>query len=373
MATNPMQRKSRISFLLGMLVMLVIAALVIAFLYMQIQNKDKELAQYKQTARTVYVLNQDVTSGQVLTPSLFMAKSIVSSAVPADAVTDLMDLENAKIMDTNGNSINAPSAGKNYYYYRFAGQDKDFIIYKGDNEQVTSLSAGDRVYYYEGENNTGKKEVEIAQVDAVVAKIGLKANSIMTKAMLVPSEEITTRDLRKTEYNVLALPVDLAPQEYIDVRLVLPNGQNYIVVSKKQVSIPMVNGIYLPDTIQMNLTEEEILIMSCAIVESYQIQGAKLEAVRYVEAGLQEAATMTYYPTNEVQREIQNNPNVTLKAIQGIIKNREAIRNDINSAVNSYKSDDPSEDIKKGVEEGITSTQESRQKYLQGLTATTTN
>ena len=306
MATNPMQRKARISFLLGMLVMLIIAAIIVALLFMQIQNKDKELEQYKETARIVYVLNQDVMSGQVLTPSLFSAKSIVSSAIPTDAITDLMDLENAKIMDKNGNSINAPSGGKNYYYYRFAGKDKDFIIYKGDNEIATSLSAGDKVYYYSGDNNTGKTDVEIAQVDAIVAKIGLKANSIITKAMLVPSEEVTTKDLRKMEYNIISLPVDLGPEEYVDIRLVLPNGQNYIVLSKKQVGIPTVNGAYLPDTIQMNLTEEEILVMSCAIVENYEIQGAKLEAVRYIEAGLQEAATMTYYPTPEVQKAIQN-------------------------------------------------------------------
>ena len=42
MATNPMQRKSRISFLLGMLLMLIIAALVIAFLYMKIRSQQED-------------------------------------------------------------------------------------------------------------------------------------------------------------------------------------------------------------------------------------------------------------------------------------------------------------------------------------------
>ena len=38
MATNPMQRKARNSFLLGMLVMLLISGIVIALLLMQLMN-----------------------------------------------------------------------------------------------------------------------------------------------------------------------------------------------------------------------------------------------------------------------------------------------------------------------------------------------
>ena len=39
MATNPMQRKARNSFLLGMLVMVLISGVVIAFLFIQLMNK----------------------------------------------------------------------------------------------------------------------------------------------------------------------------------------------------------------------------------------------------------------------------------------------------------------------------------------------
>ena len=41
MATNPMQRKARNSFLLGMFVMLIITGLVIAFLVLQLTNMKK--------------------------------------------------------------------------------------------------------------------------------------------------------------------------------------------------------------------------------------------------------------------------------------------------------------------------------------------
>ncbi len=42
MATNPMQRKARNSFLLGMLVTLVITGAIIALLFMQLMNKTKK-------------------------------------------------------------------------------------------------------------------------------------------------------------------------------------------------------------------------------------------------------------------------------------------------------------------------------------------
>ena len=41
MATNPMQRKARNSFLLGMLVMVLISGVVIAFLFIQLMTKNK--------------------------------------------------------------------------------------------------------------------------------------------------------------------------------------------------------------------------------------------------------------------------------------------------------------------------------------------
>ena len=70
MATNPMQRKARNSFLLGMLLMLVISGLIIAFLILQLMNKIKEENETKAASVNAYVLNQDVSSGQVITTDM---------------------------------------------------------------------------------------------------------------------------------------------------------------------------------------------------------------------------------------------------------------------------------------------------------------
>ena len=50
MATNPMQRKARNSFLLGMLITLVIAGAIIALLFIQLKNY-KEIKDYKDKNR----------------------------------------------------------------------------------------------------------------------------------------------------------------------------------------------------------------------------------------------------------------------------------------------------------------------------------
>ena len=65
MATNPMQRKARNSFLLGMLVTLIIATGVIALLFMQLKKVKEEQQKEIQERVSIYVLNADVKSGEI--------------------------------------------------------------------------------------------------------------------------------------------------------------------------------------------------------------------------------------------------------------------------------------------------------------------
>ena len=70
MAINPMQRKARNSFLLGMLLMLVIAGAIVALLILQLKNyRDKELEEQRASVN-IAILNQDVKSGQIITADI---------------------------------------------------------------------------------------------------------------------------------------------------------------------------------------------------------------------------------------------------------------------------------------------------------------
>ena len=155
----------------------------------------------------------------------------------------------------------------------------------------------------------------------------------------------------------------------------LPNGQDFIVVSKKEVEIPVVGDTDSLDTIWVNLSEDEILHMSSAIVDAAKINGAKLYATKYTEPGMQNAATPTYVVSAEASALLQSDPNVLESAMESI-RNRYnvALRNDYINNVISSQGDQANSNLETNMEESITKSLEARQDYLDSLAmpATTT-
>ena len=99
MATNPMQRKARNSFLLGMFITLLITGAIIALLIMQLMNKIKKEKEELSLMTNAYVLKQDVSSGQVITSDMFEKKSVNKDLVPSNATSDLSIIENYSLQD----------------------------------------------------------------------------------------------------------------------------------------------------------------------------------------------------------------------------------------------------------------------------------
>ena len=177
MATNPMQKKSRISFLLGMLVMLIIAALVVAMLYMKIKSQEQEIQKNKLSSSSVYVLKQDVKSGQVLTAGMFELKQVTKTAIPANATSNVTATLNSYSLATkDGRSIyyNPGTTGNTedpaYYYVGTANDKKP--IYKADEQgnetYALTLQANEKAYFYAGQNKSQRTEIEISE-NAVTA------------------------------------------------------------------------------------------------------------------------------------------------------------------------------------------------------------
>ena len=291
MATNPMQRKARNSFLLGFIVAALIIGAIAAFLAYQLITVKKEQAELEKTYKTVYILNKDVESGKNISISDCIQTQITSTAIPKDYVS------------------------------------------------ATDLT------------------------EDTVAKVNLKSGTILCASIVAKSGEETVDSLRLQEYNMIALPTLLEAGDYVDIRLTLPNGQDYIVVSKKKVIDSNA------DTIWLNMAEEEILIMSNAIVESYIMTGSKLYATEYVEAGMQAVATPTYVPSGAVVDLINNNPNIPSIVAARYSENFKARRNqDIQNMLNLY-SDKALENTEKGVQDEVTRLQEAREQYFDELNA----
>ncbi len=318
MAKNPMQRKAQNSFLLGMFITLLITGVIIALLIVQLTKITKEQQEEQAKLKDIYVLNQDVNSGDTITSDKLKIMTVDSTTVPANAISSTAELDQvSNVLDSNGNLI------------------KKFNV---------------------------------------ISKINLKMGTILTSDMISQEGEISA-DLRKVEYNMIVLPSQLQTNKYIDVRLTLPNGKDYLVVSHKKIEIPNAEGIDSINTIWMNLTETEILTLSCAIVESYKMPGSKLYAAEYIEPGLQDAATATYIPDDSTINLISKDPNCVTEAKNELFKRnndaaqKSAVRNPINNSLNE-NAEDAQDNVEENVEEEIQKTQEERQRYLDSLGAT---
>lgn len=283
--------------------MTLVLGIVIAFLVFMMLNLKKENQTLQ--AKTVYVLNKDIQSGGEIKSSDLKSVKVSSTASPANAVSS--------------------------------------SAFQQTNEDGT---VSDKT---------------------IIAKIDLKTGTILTGTMLIEDERQLTDDVRKQEYNVVTLPMDLITGDFVDIRLLLPSGQDFIVVAKKKIEIPVIAGVDSSDTITMELTEDETLSMSNAIVEAFMVEGAKLYAAKYTDAGNQQAATPTYPVNGEVAQLVESDSNIVDRALNALRAryNRTMRESYINSTLNAQE--DAAENEKTKMQESITKSKSSREEYLESL------
>lgn len=137
-------------------------------------------------------------------------------------------------------------------------------------------------------------------------KFDLKQNTALLEPMLY-KEGVTPNDLRRQELKVIMLPIELKKNDFVDVRIVFPDGQDFIVLSKKKVK-NLANGV-----VWYEMDETEILRMSSAIVDAY-INDAQIYALKYVDPYVQEKAIVTYPANQKVLDLIARDPNIVRKA-----------------------------------------------------------
>ena len=197
-----------------------------------------------------------------------------------------------------------------------------------------------------------------------IAKIDLTSGTVLSTSMLTTTDSKLTKDLREQEYSMIVLPTQLAAGDYIDIRLQLPDGGDYIVVSKK--SVQRANAT----TVWLKMNEEETLVMSNAIVEYYIMTGSKLYATKYTDPGVQEAATPTYTPNATVTALISGNENITSQITDGQGRFSERLKSIRNSKIKTQLdkyNDTGLENLETNLQEEIKSLQESRQAYFGAL------
>jgi hypothetical protein len=437
MATlNPLEQKARISFIKGILIAGLIGAIGIGLLVWQLTVRDKKIKDEQgKITSGVLVLAHDVSSGQLLSDEDFTTISALRSTLPTHYFGSTAELDLGKLQDKNGNEIKKVSKvtitngqSKEEFYYPTEEIPEDKIA-GNSNITVTSVEttkddpAGKEIYaiHYKGnvieegkvtdnmlalfpnrriiweklilgqdeygnviyeraiansDGTTSKEKVELDE-NVLVPKIDIKANTVVSASMFTKAEEQVSNDLREQEYNMISLPVNLQDKDTIDIRLRLPNGADYIVLTKKNVSIPKTADGYMTNTVILKCSEAETMTMSAAIVDTYQMldAGAKLYAVKYTDPGLQETATATYLPSGSVMTLISTNPNIVqdakLKIYQYYVAHAEMYRNNASTGIQSglemVERDNRLEGISSGTKTEITTTQDNREEYLESL------
>lgn len=161
--------------------------------------------------------------------------------------------------------------------------------------QTTIFSNLDPSHYFDPSEDLGK-----------VATVPISTGMPVFKDMM--SVELA-EDLHERECSFIWLNTNLQENDFVDVRIMFPNGEDYIVASKKAVHNLRiaVNDVFLW------LTEEETQLLSSAIVDA-NMHNARIYVTKYIKPEVQEASTPTYTPSSEVIRVITQDPNIVEKS-----------------------------------------------------------
>ena len=217
-------------------------------------------------------------------------------------------------------------------------------------------------------NNNNNNSSDTKSEKTIVATIDIPKGTIVTEKMLTNKQEAVTdtnnitSTYRLVEYTMIMLPTELEKGDTIDIRMSYPNGQDFIVASKKVVE--KTDSI----SIWMKLREDEILKMNSAVVESYSAEGAKLYAVNYTQPGIQAPANPNYPVSARVYELLMSDPNIAT-AIQNEYRNKintyTATRGSINEIIKATD-DELKSRISSGVQKEIKERAEKRQAFIEG-------
>lgn len=134
------------------------------------------------------------------------------------------------------------------------------------------------------------------------ALVDIPKDMQITKSVV--TDTVVTNDLRETCYSVITNSSKIKKDDTVDVRIVFPNGENYIVLSKKKIKSIKENETYLWTN------EEDIQLMSAAEVDAYLYKGAKLYTTEYIKPSLQKGSIVTYTPSISSLNLIKKDPNI---------------------------------------------------------------
>lgn len=145
-----------------------------------------------------------------------------------------------------------------------------------------------------------------------VALVDMKEGTWIYKDML--RKDTIPDNIREVEYSTFFIGNNVNQNDYFDLHIQYPNGEDYIVLSKSLIKRIDQTNQYL----YLWLSPEEIFNISGAIVDCYLNEGGRLYSVKYIEPTIQKASFLTYTPNTDIINLMKRDPNIVNTAINAL-------------------------------------------------------
>lgn len=134
-------------------------------------------------------------------------------------------------------------------------------------------------------------------------RLNLNPGTVLTSDLLMDEDQQNYKF--HIDLTLTSLPIDTKVGDYIDIRMLLPDGEEIPVLTHKKVV-----GLW-NNTISFKATEEENQIYLSMLQDMGQHQSTSIfYATKYIEPGNQD--TVAYYPvSHELESAVRFNPNIT--------------------------------------------------------------
>lgn len=226
--------------------------------------------------------------------------------------------------------------------FYITSKNHEKAITEKDNQIVALQSELDRigqlttVYKVRADVNSGKKieetDLEGVEIPASISnnmitnpsdvvgdvyKVNVTGSTILSSDMV--SDVVIEDDMRYLDVVTHYNPIGIEPDSYVDIRISMPMGEDYIAMSHKKVE-QINSGI-----MKLVVTEEDIMTYNSMLVDALLYPGTQIYAVEYVEGGVQPEAE-TFYPMSKQSIAIaQKNPNLMSAIKEDILTRRDIL------------------------------------------------
>lgn len=141
------------------------------------------------------------------------------------------------------------------------------------------------------------------------AVVDIVEGTFLNKTFVNQSGEVD--GLREICYRTIELTENVRNYDVVDIRIRYPDGEDYIILAGKRILIEEegYGSCYL------RVSEEEILLMSAAMVDAEQRDGTTIYVSRYLEPAIQEKSFVTYRPSAGIQGLIEKSPNIEITVL----------------------------------------------------------